>query len=152
MVYDSFLPHFEAIAAMAEGILSSASRYATGYKDFRLNTALLFPLYMTGQLCRHPTIRRKIIRLMGSASFDEGVWDGSSGQKYIQVLMRLEEQGLNLLEERNLDSCGPSVIPGRNRVRALDIQPAAAERYSTLFFRFSPQTERWDELVETVMW
>ncbi len=151
MVYDSFLPHFEAIAAMAEGILSSASRYATGYKDFRLNTALLFPLHMTGQLCRHPTIRRKIIRLMGSASFDEGVWDGSSGQKYIQVLMRLEEKGLDL-EGRDLDGCRPAVIPDRNRIRALDIQPAAAERYSTLFFRFSPQTGRWDELVETVVW
>lgn len=151
MIYDTFLPHFEAITVMAEGILRSAGKYAGGYKDFRLDVALVYPLYMTGQLCRHPGIRRRVLRLTENISFDEGVWDGSSGEKYVKILMRLEERGL-ALDESDLDSYGPAVVPGKNRVRALDIQPAEAERYSSMFFRFNRRSGRWDDLVEKVVW
>ncbi|KAJ6782561.1 hypothetical protein PWT90_01389 [Aphanocladium album] len=151
MVYDAFLAHFESITTMAEDILSRASKYSDGYKDFRLDVALLYPLFMTAQLCRHPGIRRRILRLMGEVSFDEGVWDGSSGKSYIQLMMRLEEAGLEF-EELDLDSLGPSVIPEHQRVRPLNIQPENAERYSTLFFRYNRESGRWNDLVETVVW
>lgn len=39
-----------------------------------------------------------------------------------------------------MGSSGPSVIPERKRIRALDLQLVAAERYSTLLFRFSRHT------------
>ncbi|KAJ3497693.1 hypothetical protein NLG97_g1695 [Lecanicillium saksenae] len=151
MMYDEFLAHFEAITTMAEAIMSGAGRYSDGYKDFRLDAALLYPLYMTAQLCRHPGIRRRLLRLMDEVSFDEGVWDGSSGKNYIQALMRLEEEGLEF-EASDLESSGPSVIPEHKRVRTLDVQPESAERFSTFFFRFNRQSGQWDDLVETVVW
>ncbi|OAA58781.1 hypothetical protein ISF_06564 [Cordyceps fumosorosea ARSEF 2679] len=162
MLYDGFLAHFEAITTMSENILrTDDSRRAstrTGYKTFRLDTGLLHPLFMTGQLCRHTGVRRRVLRLLGGVSFDEGVWDASSGEKYVRILMRLEEQGLVLApeeeEEETDDLVGrpPSVIAECNRTRTLDVQPTAAERYSTMFFRFDRQTGQWDDLVESIEW
>lgn len=151
MIYDLFLTDFETVTTLSENMMTETRSSIHGYKEFRLNMALLYPLFKTALMCRSPPIRRRILALMAKVSFDEGVWDGSSGQMYTEAVMRLEEQGLGL-DGVDVTYLGPEAVPEQNRIRTLDIQPETSERYSTCFVRFNTQTRQWDDLVESVIW
>ena len=113
--------------------------------------AILYPVYKTALMCRCPLIRRRSLALFQCVAFDEGVWDAGSGKRYIEILMRLEEDGLKL-QQSDLERGGPWLIPEQQRIRTLDIQPEDAEQYGTIFFRYNSANGQWDVPVEAVFW
>ncbi len=150
-VYDIFYTDFVTIINVAENIINAVGGSSGGIKEFHLDMAILYPVYKTAQMCRCPLLRRRAMELMDNISFDEGVWDAQSGKRYIGILMRLEEEGLEF-EESDVRTLGPSIIPQSRRIRPLDVQPEASERYWTVFYRYNPGNGQWDDPVETVLW
>jgi len=76
MCFDAFVHEFSALVDLCEELLPSLP-------TITIETGIIQPLFLTGCLCRHPNIRRRLIRLL-SRPRKEGHWDS----KLIEIVSR----------------------------------------------------------------
>lgn len=76
MIYDTMIPEFSTLVGLCEDLLPSLP-------PISIETGIIQPLFLAGGLCRHPIIRRRLLRLL-SGGRKEGHWDS----KIIELLSR----------------------------------------------------------------
>ncbi|EKD18225.1 C6 zinc finger domain-containing protein [Drepanopeziza brunnea f. sp. 'multigermtubi' MB_m1] len=57
-------------------------------------SAIIIPFWFTGQKCRDPTIRLRVISLLRTYPRREGVWDSVFAGLVIDCLRRIEEENM----------------------------------------------------------
>ncbi|KAK5051536.1 hypothetical protein LTR84_003188 [Exophiala bonariae] len=67
MFYDTLTPEFSRLVGFCEELLPSLPAIT-------IETGIIQPLFLTGCICRHPDVRRRILRLLSPAR-KEGYWD-----------------------------------------------------------------------------
>lgn len=76
MFFDPLVPEFLALVGLCEELLPSLPTIS-------IETGIIQPLFLTGCLCRHPNIRRRLVRLLSNPR-KEGHWDS----KLIEIVSR----------------------------------------------------------------
>ncbi|KEF57060.1 uncharacterized protein A1O9_07250 [Exophiala aquamarina CBS 119918] len=76
MFFDVLVPDFLALVGFCEDLLPNLPTIS-------IETGIIQPLFLTGCLCRHPGIRRRLVRLL-SHPRKEGHWDS----KLIEIISR----------------------------------------------------------------
>jgi hypothetical protein len=100
---DRFESTFAHITEVAEAYINALGKSEDGC-DFNLCPAALPALYEVGLKCRSSKIRRKAIRLLRSASFREGMWQGAPFAVYLEQVAKVEEERTRTLNP-GLQSC-----------------------------------------------
>jgi hypothetical protein len=84
MIYDALIPEFSALVGFCEDLLPSLPTIS-------IETGIIQPLFLTGGLCRHPAIRRRLLRLLSCAR-KEGHWDSKMIELVSRERMIFEEE------------------------------------------------------------
>lgn len=84
MFYDTLLPDFTRLVGLCEDLLPSLPAVT-------IETGIIQPLFVTGCVCRHPDIRRRILRLL-SHPRKEGHWDSKLIEMITRDRMIFEEE------------------------------------------------------------
>ena len=82
---------------------------------FSLDTTIILPLYFVAAKCRHPSLRRKSVLLLKSASRQEGILNSSLTGRIAERLIEIEEEGLGEI------SCADNV-PNWARLSTVDVK------------------------------
>ncbi|OIW31917.1 hypothetical protein CONLIGDRAFT_667736 [Coniochaeta ligniaria NRRL 30616] len=103
--WDTCLPHFERIVALA-GVILGRNRTSHAAPAFvSLEPGVIIPLYLTATRCRHPVLRRRALELLRGANSQEGRWHSVGAAAVAERMMQIEEEGLRgiIPEESYLD-------------------------------------------------
>ncbi|KAJ5734265.1 hypothetical protein N7493_003051 [Penicillium malachiteum] len=66
--------------------------------EFTVESGFIPPVYFTALKCRIPQIRRQAVRILKAAPHREGVWNGALLAKVLDVVIRIEEDGIESKE------------------------------------------------------
>ncbi|KAM5343313.1 hypothetical protein ACJ41O_014279 [Fusarium nematophilum] len=102
-IYDSFEEAFASVVSTCEDILRAAVQFivadtAVGYCSegfsFTADMGLIPPLYYSALKCRVPSIRRRAIKLLETATHKESIWNGAVAAQVAREVVKIEEQEL----------------------------------------------------------
>lgn len=93
MFYDTLLPEFSRLVGLCEDLLPSLTAVT-------IETGIIQPLFVTGCVCRHPDIRRRILRLL-SHPRKEGHWDSKLIEMITRERMIFEEEMAGYVHDEN---------------------------------------------------
>ncbi|KAI0399109.1 hypothetical protein F4802DRAFT_590868 [Xylaria palmicola] len=95
MEYDNFLPQFQQCVALAGEIAAAHERYSGSLKPtFTPEIGVIPVLYIIGVKCRHPALRREVLRILRRQPVQEAVWDSSVAARVVERVIEIEEGGL----------------------------------------------------------
>lgn len=116
MEYDKFLPQFQQCVALAGEVAAAHEQYSGSSKPaFTLEIGLLPVLYIIGAKCRHPGVRRDVLRLLRLQRIQEATWDSISTARVVERVIEIEE---GTSEEEQVVQCMDQ-IPVWRRIEAL---------------------------------
>lgn len=101
-MFDSFEAAFASVVSTCEEILRAAVQVivadtAAGYCSegfsFTADIGLIAPLYYSALKCRVPSIRRRAIKLLETATHKESIWNGAIAAQVAREVIKIEEQG-----------------------------------------------------------
>ncbi|RSL66484.1 hypothetical protein CEP54_003671 [Fusarium duplospermum] len=101
-IFDSFEESFASVVWASEDILreaiatiaaDKAEGYCSGGFSFTADIGLIPPLYYTALKCRVPSLRRRAIRMLETATHKESIWDGAVAARIAHEVVRMEEEG-----------------------------------------------------------
>jgi len=93
--YDNFLPEFQQSIALARDAAAVNEPKGT----FTPEVGIIPVLYTIGVKCRHPAIRREVLRILRQQPMREAVWDSFSAARVVERVIEIEE---NVSEGRNI--------------------------------------------------
>ncbi|KAJ3580378.1 hypothetical protein NPX13_g192 [Xylaria arbuscula] len=94
MEYDAFLPQFEQCVAMASDVAAAHEQYSGSLKPtFTPEIGIVPLLYIIGAKCRHPRVRREVLRILGRQPIREAAWDSIQATKVVELIIKIEEGG-----------------------------------------------------------
>jgi hypothetical protein len=96
--YDSYQVEFEQLVSIAEELVTEAilqDRDLNGIGSLSsFNLGIIPGLHHTALHCRFPSIRRRVISLLASTHWSEGIFDSTRSARIAQKIMEVEEAGL----------------------------------------------------------
>jgi hypothetical protein len=93
MDYDGFLPQFQQCVALAGDIAAARERYSRLEPTFTPEIGTVPLLYIIGVKCRHPIVRREVLRILRRQPMQEAVWDSISAARVVERVIEIEEGG-----------------------------------------------------------
>ncbi|CAJ2511995.1 Uu.00g076200.m01.CDS01 [Anthostomella pinea] len=94
MDYDKSLPQFQRCVALASDVAAAHEQYSGPFKPtFTPETGILPVLYMIGVKCRHPVVRRDVLRILRRQPIREAAWDSISAARVVERVTEIEEAG-----------------------------------------------------------
>lgn len=101
MNYDLFLPQFEECVALARIVMEAHEQYSgQDHPTFTPEVGVLPVLYIIGAKCRHPQIRREIVKILKRQLIREAVWNSIWTAAVLERIIDIEEKILDT--ERSL--------------------------------------------------
>ncbi|GAW18704.1 hypothetical protein ANO14919_081850 [Xylariales sp. No.14919] len=92
MEYDNFLPQFRRCVALAGDVAAAHERYSGSLKPtFTPEVGIVPVLYIIGAKCRHPAVRREVLRILRRQPIREAVWDSISAARVVERIIEIEE-------------------------------------------------------------
>ncbi|RWA05160.1 hypothetical protein EKO27_g9942 [Xylaria grammica] len=92
MEYDNFLPQFRQCVALAGDVAAAHERYSGSLKPtFTPEVGIVPVLYIIGAKCRHPAVRREVLRILRRQPIREAVWDSISAARVVERIIEIEE-------------------------------------------------------------
>lgn len=85
--YDNFLPEFQQSIALARDAAAVNEPKGT----FTPEVGIIPVLYTIGVKCRHPAIRREVLRILRQQPMREAVWDSFSAARVVERVIEIEE-------------------------------------------------------------
>ncbi|KAM6509925.1 hypothetical protein FALCPG4_017561 [Fusarium falciforme] len=139
-IFDSFEGSFVSVVSACEHLLEDAiaiivadkaEGYCSGGFSFTADIGLIPPLYYTALKCRAPSLRRRAIRMLETATHKESIWNGAVAARIAREVVTIEEEGASVNVDR--DHIPPDtqmVEPGPYRVRqvSVDLSDRLAEK------------------------
>mgnify|MGYP005989062569 CR=1 FL=1 len=96
MNYDLFLPQFEQCVALARIVMEAHEQYSgSNHPTFTPEVGVLPVLYIMGAKCRHPQIRREIVKILKRQLIREAVWNSIWAAAVLERIIDIEERGLD---------------------------------------------------------
>ena len=112
MQFDTYLPYFT-------NIVDSVERLLPYLPLFSLQMAVITPLHIVVQRCRHPHVRRRALELL-SIPRREGLWDSQMLSRCDAELISVEEEDAGFLYVQGanmpLNADLSTIIPARSRI------------------------------------
>lgn len=96
MEYDNFLPQFEQAVTLAGDVVANSTHelyLGSLNPTFTPEIRILPVLYIIGVKCRHPTVRREVLRILRRRPIREAVWDSFTAARVIERVIEIEEGG-----------------------------------------------------------
>ncbi|WYZ35431.1 hypothetical protein EsH8_X_000078 [Colletotrichum jinshuiense] len=94
MEYDKFLPQFRQCVALASYVAAAHERYSGSLKPtFTPEIGIVPVLYIIGVKCRHPVVRREVLRILRQQPIREAVWDSIYAARVVERAIEIEEDG-----------------------------------------------------------
>ncbi|EAW24662.1 uncharacterized protein NFIA_101460 [Aspergillus fischeri NRRL 181] len=94
MDYDNFLPQFQQCVALARDLAAAHERFSESSRaTFTPEIGIIPLLYIIGVKCRHPMVRREVLRILRGQPTQEAVWDSISAARVIERVIEIEEGG-----------------------------------------------------------
>lgn len=130
MDYDNFLPQFRQCVVLADEVAIAHQRYSSSTSTFTPEIGFIPVLYIIGAKCRHPIVRREVLRILRRQHIREAAWDSFSTARVVERVIEIEEGGqiIQCMEQipvwkriEALSFMHISVILGRSTAR-LDIE------------------------------
>ncbi|KXL49376.1 MAG: hypothetical protein FE78DRAFT_67750 [Acidomyces sp. 'richmondensis'] len=137
--FDSQLPEFDRMISLAERIV--AEIFKTGNASFSVELGYIVPTFLVASRCRHPTTRRRAIRLLQSHQRQEGVWESFAASVVAQRWMEIEEEGCEVTTAADVPEC--------NRIEVIESLVNVEEQTARLRFTIGQSDQRRyrDEIV-----
>ncbi|UPK95553.1 hypothetical protein LCI18_006488 [Fusarium solani-melongenae] len=130
-IFDSFEESFVSVVLACENLLKEAiativadkaEGYCLGGFSFTADIGLIPPLYYTALKCRVPSLRRRAIEMLATATHKESIWNGAVAARIAREVVTIEEKGTGVNVER--DHIPPDTqmaVPDPYRVRQVSI-------------------------------
>lgn len=94
MDYDKFLPQFRQCVVLADEVAAARHRhYSSSMSTFTPEIGFIPVLYIIGAKCRHPTVRREVLRILRARLIREAAWDSFSTARVVERVIDIEEGG-----------------------------------------------------------
>ncbi|PYH92819.1 hypothetical protein BO71DRAFT_485116 [Aspergillus ellipticus CBS 707.79] len=94
MEYDNFLPQFQQCVVLAGDVAAAHEQYSGSLKlTFTPEIGIIPVLYIIGVKCRHPVVRREVLRILRRQPMREAVWDSISAARVVERVIEIEEGG-----------------------------------------------------------
>jgi hypothetical protein len=87
--FDKYKSDFEMIIDLAEQLLTQSL-----LSDFQIDVGMIPALHFTGVKCRYPDLRRRALRVLGSRSWREGLFESHRVYQIVHRYILLEEAGI----------------------------------------------------------
>lgn len=144
MLWDDYTDQFETMVGYAEDLLKSVKDQTQ--PAFMMEIEIIYPLYVVAAKCRHGRVRRKAISLLRSQQRQEGVWNSLLTARVAELLMQIEEEGLD----------GPIVSAAEvvryKRVLGIELTFDLEERRANVSFVKLKENGGIDRLNEWLTW
>lgn len=115
--FDDYEECFAAIITHAEEVLRYTAESTHRRPTFAFEIRVVLPLYFAAIKCRHPTLRRKALRLMRQAPEQESLWPlGVIGCVIEKVISLEEDSEPTCFSEMSLPSEGFPLPPEARRI------------------------------------
>lgn len=127
-IFDSFEESFASVVSACEHLLEDAiativadkaEGYCSGGFSFTADIGLIPPLYYTALKCRVPSLRRRAIRMLETATHKESIWNGAVAARIAHEVVKIEE-GVDLGD----DHLPSDTVPVPYRVRQVSVDPS----------------------------
>ncbi|PLB43293.1 hypothetical protein P170DRAFT_394813 [Aspergillus steynii IBT 23096] len=114
MEYDKFLPQFQQCVSLADKVAAAHQRYSgSSISTFTPEIGFIPVLYIIGAKCRHPHVRREVLRILRRQLIREAAWDSISTAGLVERVIEIEEGvGVQCMEQ----------IPVWQRIEALSFK------------------------------
>ncbi|CAG9998574.1 unnamed protein product [Clonostachys byssicola] len=96
--FDNCLGHMQHLTTLAYAFIHRKG--PTKSLELSLEPAVVAPLFEIGKRCRHPALRRHVLKLMKEMNRHEGMWRSDGAAVTIDSIMEVEEQGFTEEYER----------------------------------------------------
>ncbi|BCS18841.1 Zn(II)2Cys6 transcription factor domain-containing protein [Aspergillus puulaauensis] len=93
MDYDNFLPQFRQCVVLADEVTMVHQRYSSSTSTFTPEIGFIPVLYIIGAKCRHPIVRREVLRILRRRLIREAAWDSFSTARVVERVIEIEEGG-----------------------------------------------------------
>ena len=117
MGFDNHLPLFRHVLSLAQQVVQNdgaeLGRASTPSFSFSMN--IVAPLYGIAHHCRDPIVRREAVKLLKDTRRQEGIWDGEKAGLLAEVLIEIEERGLDPVRDA-------SDVPESVRINDINIE------------------------------
>jgi hypothetical protein len=95
--FDKFKPEFEKLVDLAARTVGTCGQeLCLTVGKFQFDMGLIPPLHFIGMKCRWPLLRRKVLRILGSTHWREGLFDSFRSYRCLHLITEIEETGLRL--------------------------------------------------------
>jgi hypothetical protein len=91
MDYDKFLPQFQSCIILADEVAAAHEQYSWSMSTFTPEIGFIPVLYIIGVKCRHPTVRREVLRILRRQFIREAAWDSLSTARVVERVIEIEE-------------------------------------------------------------
>ncbi|KAM0425873.1 hypothetical protein ACHAPT_008811 [Fusarium lateritium] len=100
-IFDYFEKSFASVVSTCEDILKevfeiieaeTAAGYCSAGFSFTADIGLIPPLYYTALKCRIPSLRRRAIKLLETATHKESIWNGAVAAQVAREVVKIEEE------------------------------------------------------------
>lgn len=118
---DHFTDHFISIINYTTDVLATSepitrqdmkSKQCSPKFSFTMDMGIVPPLYFVATNCRVPNVRRQAIELLATASYQEGVWEGTLAAMVATEIMNVEERGVfGFVNDRETIAAEHSTLP-----------------------------------------
>ncbi|KAI0192412.1 hypothetical protein F4808DRAFT_443096 [Astrocystis sublimbata] len=95
MEYDRFLPQFQRCVTLADEVVTAHEQYLGSLKPtYTSDIGILPALYLVGAKCRHPVVRREVLRILRRQPIREAAWDSIATARVVERVIEVEEAGI----------------------------------------------------------
>uniref|UniRef100_A0A8H7KFE1 Uncharacterized protein n=1 Tax=Bionectria ochroleuca TaxID=29856 RepID=A0A8H7KFE1_BIOOC len=94
--FDSLLGYFEYAVRLVMCLRRKLA--TTNVIGLSLEPGVIVPLWIVCQRCRHPSLRRAALKLLGEANRVEGVWPSDGAAAVMKAVAALEEKSLGPID------------------------------------------------------
>ena len=96
--WDQCMPEFEENLAYLSMLQRHSGESTPDEKcPLSLDVGICVPLYLIGNKCRDPALRRRIIAVLDARQRKEGIWESAGAARVIERLMTIEERNTRRL-------------------------------------------------------
>lgn len=89
--YDKYLAHFQKYLTLANQVVSGQDRQSQ--LTFTPELAVVPILFLIGTKCRHPTVRREVLRILRQQPIQEALWRSDVTARVVERVIEIEESG-----------------------------------------------------------
>ncbi|KPI37286.1 uncharacterized protein AB675_1424 [Cyphellophora attinorum] len=93
MIWDQHLSSFTKILDICSRVIGLLEGQNIIQQPFSIEFGLIAPLYMSGRLCRDPSVRQSILELLGRGRQQEGLWQAKVCAAILRRIYAIEDVG-----------------------------------------------------------